>query len=521
MNSFRLSIGLVLVSVSAPAVFGERLSEAVNALINGPDYKHAHWGILVVDRKTGTSLFEHNADKLFAPASTTKLFSVAAALDALGADYRFKTPIVRRGNVNAAGELHGDLILVASGDLTMGGRTDAQGRIAFKNVDHTYGGKAELTEPDSASGIAELARQVARAGIKRVRGDVLIDDRLFEPAESTGSGPTRVSPIVINDNVVDVTLTPAQIGSPASIAWRPMALGFSVDARVETIAAGKELRLQRPPSRPGSLVLRGEVAQDSKPLVRAFEVEDAASFARALLIQALQRENIVVNGSALATNRAESLPAREVVSTLPKVALLESPPFAENVKLILKVSHNLHASTLPLLLAAKHGKRTLAEGLRLQGEFLARAGVDVKTISFGGAAGGARSDFSTPRATVQLLRHMATRADFATYDAALPVLGVDGTLADVLPAESPARGKVRAKTGTYTVANTMNGGFLLTSKALAGYMTTAGAQEVAFAMFVNNTHLEKADQSVREGKTLARLAEILYLQTGAVRGSTE
>src|SRR6185436_8373216 len=133
------------------------------------------------------------------------------------------------------------------------------------------------------------------------------------------------------------------------------------------------------------------------------------------------------------------------------------------IKLILKVSHNLHASTLPLLVAARKGKRTLTDGLHFQREFLLRAGVEADTISFGGAAGGARGDFSTPRATVQLLRYMTTRPDFAKYDAGLPVLGVDGTLAAVLPADSPARGKARAKTGTFSAANTMNNRVILTS----------------------------------------------------------
>ena len=75
--------------------------------------------------------------------------------------------------------------------------------------------------------------------------------------------------------------------------------------------------------------------------------------------------------------------------------------------MILKVSHNLHASTLPLLIAAHHGERTLAAGLRREGEILKGLGVDPATISFGGGAGGARADLVTPRATVALLRAMA------------------------------------------------------------------------------------------------------------------
>src|SRR5262249_29776477 len=140
------------------------------------------------------------------PASVTKLFSVAAALVALGVDYCFETPVYRRGELLGT-RLRGDLILVASGDVTMGGRTDGKGHLAFKDNDHTYAnyifGKAEVTDTDPLAGLKELAKQVKDAGIDYVQGDVLVDDRLFERSPSTGSGPTIVSPIVINDNVVD------------------------------------------------------------------------------------------------------------------------------------------------------------------------------------------------------------------------------------------------------------------------------------------------------------------------------
>jgi D-alanyl-D-alanine carboxypeptidase/D-alanyl-D-alanine-endopeptidase (penicillin-binding protein 4) len=165
---------------------------------------------------------------------------------------------------------------------------------------------------------------------------------------------------------------------------------------------------------------------------------------------------------------------------------------------------------LPLLVAAKQGKRTLADGLRLQHDFLARAGVEVETISFGGGAGGSRADYTTPRATVQLLRYMSTRPDFEVYFSALPVLGVDGTLATHVSSNSPARGKVQAKTGTLFWTNVMNGRELLTSKALAGYMTTSGGRRLALALYVNNVHLASSEETTRIGQTLGRLCEIAY-----------
>jgi D-alanyl-D-alanine carboxypeptidase/D-alanyl-D-alanine-endopeptidase (penicillin-binding protein 4) len=507
-------LAAVLVAVPAPARADETLKAELEKIIDGPHYRQASWGVLIVDLESAQSLYERNADKLFIPASVTKLYTVATALDALGKDYRFETPVYRRGRLDENGQLAGDLILLASGDLTMGGRTDANGSIAVTDHDHTYANGNEdgtLTEPDPLAGLDALAKQVAESGIKRVRGDVLVDDRLFEKAAGTGSGPSRLTPIMINDNLIDVVVTPAAAaGERATVKTRPRTTAIQVDAQIETVASGRRTTVRVTAPQPGRLVVRGQIAVGHKPLLRVHEVEDAASFARSLFIEALRRAGVSVEASPLGVNHEEPLPRLDSYAKLTRAALFTSPPFAEEMKLILKVSHNLHASTLPLLVAVKHGKRTLADGLHLQHDFLARAGVDVGTISFGGGAGGDRADYTTPRATVQLLRYMTTRPDFTAYDAALPVLGSDGTLATSVKADSPVRGKVRAKTGTYFLSNTMNRNFLMTSKTLAGYMTTSRGRKLAVVFFVNHVPLESSAELPREGQALGQLCEIVY-----------
>ena len=508
-----LLVALVWLGVQHCVEGDDSLATSIGEVINGAEFKTAHWGILVVDLANGQPVYELNPDHLLTPASVTKLFSTAAALDVLGADFRFETPIYRRGELDANGVLAGDLVLVASGDLSLGGRTTSEGKIAFTNSDHTYangGISGELTAPDPVAGLNELARQVAQSGIKRVRGDVLIDDRRFDKEISTGSGPRRVSPITVNDNLVDFTITPTEPGKPATITWRPQTAHIQIDARVETVATGESLVTSLRGGLGQSIIVTGKIPAGHKPVVRVYEVADATAFARTLLIESLNRAGVVVDASALAEPARDVLPARDTVGNLPRVALIKSPPYSESAKLILKVSHNLHASTQPLLIAAHHGKRTLEDGLHLQRESLRRLGVDVETISFGGGAGGSIADLVTPRATVQLLRHFSTRQDFAAYKNALPILGIDGTLSEAVGPDSPARGKIFAKTGTYFVDNTMRGKFVMTSKALAGYMTTHSKRELAFAIFVNNVHLDKAGDTARAGKTLGRLCEVIY-----------
>ena len=170
---------------------------------------------------------------------------------------------------------------------------------------------------------------------------------------------------------------------------------------------------------------------------------------------------------------------------MPVVAEYNSPPLREYLKVILKVSQNLHASTLPMLVAANHGETTLARGLRREGEILSKLGVDPRSVSFGGGAGGSRSDLITPRAAVALLKAMAARPDYSSYDAALPVLGRDGTLAKaVSPGESPGPwpcgGRRQTPSGSFLLPWT--DAPILLNKALASrYLETASGKKLIFA----------------------------------------
>jgi D-alanyl-D-alanine carboxypeptidase/D-alanyl-D-alanine-endopeptidase (penicillin-binding protein 4) len=506
---------IVTSGIATPTRGAEPLESRVEQVLRTPGYQSAHWGLLVVDGKSGKTVFERNADQLFCPASVTKLFSTSAALLDLGAEYRFQTPVVRKGEVGDDGTLRGDLILVAQGDLCLGGRTGPEGTLLFEDSDHTYANgndRATLVPSDPLAGLDHLARAVREAGIKRVSGEILIDDRLFEPAESTGSGPSRLTPIVINDNVVDVVTTPgAKPGDPASVTIVPASSFVTMDAQVETVEKDQSPRVTVRADGPRRFHVRGRVPVEHKPLVKTYEVEEPASFARTLFIETLRKRGVRVDASAVGENRPDRLPPRAEVAKLAKVAEYTSPPLREYVRVILKVSHNLHASTLPLLIATHHGETTLSAGLRREGRLLKELGVDTATISFGGGAGGARADLVTPRATVALLQSIAGKPDFRTFDAALPVLGRDGTLARAVGPESPARGHARAKTGTYFVDNPLTGRFVLTSKALAGYMETASGQLLVFAFFLNEVPMtDETEGPERAGKLLGTLCEVFY-----------
>ena len=249
---------------------------------------------------------------------------------------------------------------------------------------------------------------------------------------------------MVNDNLVNVVVTPgAEVGESAAIQLVPSTTFVTMDPQIETAAEGKTPRVEIRTEGPRRFSVRGRIPIGHKPIVKTYEIEEPASFARALFIEGLRKRGVRVSASPIAGNDGEKLPSKAEVAKLPKVAEYTSPPFKEYLRVILKVSHNLHASTLPLLVASKHGELTLEEGLKREGAFLKSVGIDIDSISFGGGAGGSCADLVSPRATVALLRAMAKCADFPSYSSALPILGRDGTLSKSIAADSPARPRPR------------------------------------------------------------------------------
>jgi len=161
----------VSVAAAGSASVAQPLPEELQAVLHKPLYKNSVWGLLVVDLDTGEVVHELAPNWKFMTGSVRKLISVGLALDSLGSNHKFATPIYRRGVIEN-GVLDGDLILVASGDLSMGGRKNADSTLAISAFDHNEAnslGNAQLTAPNPVAGYGELAKQVRQAGIREVK----------------------------------------------------------------------------------------------------------------------------------------------------------------------------------------------------------------------------------------------------------------------------------------------------------------------------------------------------------------
>jgi D-alanyl-D-alanine carboxypeptidase/D-alanyl-D-alanine-endopeptidase (penicillin-binding protein 4) len=453
-------------------------------VMNQPQFANGRWLISVEDLDTGETLIDLDGDKLAEPGSFVKTYSAGAAWVKWGPDHTITTPVKQSGTVTD-GTLAGDLVLVGQGDLTMGGRTKPDGTVDFTNLDHNDANPlpgATLTPEDPLTGLDELAEQVAASGITAVSGDVVVDDRLFV-GELDGK---PVTPIVINQNLLDILVTPGAVGEPATMALTPAVAPWKLDNQVQTVASGEDAEIKAPkvlPDDPDTIVVTGTIAADSDPVLRVYEFADPATFARTAFIEALARAGVTVTADPVKGNPEGSLADSAAVEALPTVAELESLPLAEEVTYVMKISYNRGAQTLICRLAADAGQTKCDAGMAVAEGIWAEAGLDTLGASLIDGSG-LEGNLITPENAVQIQALMAERPDAEAWRDTLPILGVDGSLADV-QADSPAAGKVFAKTGTLVGGDAFNGRVRLATKTLGGVMDTEEGRQLAFTIIVN------------------------------------
>lgn len=499
---------------ATPSAEVDSLQSAIDAILGDARYDPSRLGVYVADLQTEEVLFDIRGDEWFLVASTTKIFSTAAALDALGPDYQFVTPVYRTGPLGTDGTLDGDLILVASGDLTMGGRDTSDGQIAYTRIDHinatAFPELVTLTRQDPLAGLNDLARQIAESGIQQVSGEVIIDDRLFPAIEKDGY---VLTPVWINDNLIDFVVTPGEVGAAAIIDWRPKSSAFQVEERVRTVAADEAVSLSVTSPAPGQLVIEGQIPVNMAQAVPTFQIDDPSAFARTLLIEALDRAGVSATATPGGKNPVEKLPSQGSYAATDQVAEHRSLPFSENLKLINKTSHNQHADMLIMLLALHNDETTFDAGIQGVRSIIEQAGIDPADVSLGDGRGNLYTDLFSPHTVTRLLAYMATRPDFPAYSASLPVLGVNGTEATTVESTSPVAGKAAAKSGTTFDDDGINQRGVVMTRALAGYLTGRSGRECVFGVYINNVPVGGLDDILTLIKEHGSIVEAIYDRT--------
>jgi serine-type D-Ala-D-Ala carboxypeptidase/endopeptidase (penicillin-binding protein 4) len=464
-------------AAAQPAAHPSLQRQIERAIADSPVARSAAWGIQATEVGSGKTLVALNASHFFVPASNTKLFSTSLALTKLGLDFTFQTRVVAAAAPDANGVIDGDLRLVGGGDPNLSGRT-----IPYRVGPNTG---------DPLAALVDLAWQVAAAGVTRINGDVVGDDRWYV-WEPFGAGwgiddpiydyGAPISALTLNDNAFTLHIRPgASAGDPAALELNPPVEYYNLDNRIRTTGGGeRRIHYSRAP---GSMTLElwGNMPLQNQGEDLSLGIDDPARYTALALRQLLQARGIVVTGSAVSRHffpyEAPDLKQGSAAEGETGVVLAKrvSAPLIEDLRITAKVSQNLHAELdLRAVGKARRNIGSVEAGLEELKAFLTEIGVPATGYNINDGSGLARLNLVSPATVVQLLRFMYASPAAENFLSILPVGGQDGTLSSRFPGAGMA-GRIHAKTGSLSHVS-----------ALSGYAQRRRGDWIAFSILVNN-----------------------------------
>ncbi|HEY7289700.1 MAG TPA: D-alanyl-D-alanine carboxypeptidase/D-alanyl-D-alanine-endopeptidase [Vicinamibacterales bacterium] len=459
------------------------LQRDVDAVLADPVLSRGTWGVLVRSLTTGDTLYSVNARKLLMPASNMKLVTLAAAAEHLGWDFTYETRVLATAPV-VDGELTGDLVVVGSGDPSIG-----------------------LVDGSSDRVFGEWADRLKQLGVRRIGGHIVGDDTAFE-RRTLGFGwswddlpddyAAGVGALQFNENAVRVLVSPGPaIGSAAAVRVEPPGAGISVTSAARTAAAGSATSLftRRLPGQQ-RLEISGSIALDAAaPAMLDVSVDDGTLFFVEALRRFLIARGIDVRGQAGAMPDG---PAAVPVPSATLVASHRSPPLATLAIRLMKVSQNQYAETFLKTLSVDAGghEATAEGGRRVAQQIFDRWGIDGAGLILRDGSGLSRYDYVTAEALIGILSHVYHDERLrGPFEASLPAAGSDGTLGNRLKGTA-AEGRIHAKTGSMSNV-----------RALSGFATTADGEPLAFSIIANNFDTTPAVINRATDAIVVRLAQ--------------
>lgn len=480
----------------------QSLTDDLASLFDAPGLAHAHFGVVVQSLLTGETLFARNAKQLLVPASNQKLLTVAAAAKKLGWDYRFSTRVVATGPIDEQGVLRGDLVVIGSGDPTINPR-----------------------HPERWRALDDWAAQIAAQGVRTVTGDLIGDDNAFaEPGWGSGWSwddlsadyGSPIGALQYHENEIELLIGPGlTTGRPAIVATAPYGHGLLIDNQVTTVAEGEPARLSLD-RLPGEIwvTARGQVPVGAGAIRRRIAVDNPTRLFVNAFREALSRHGVVVAGWTRdiddpppgdpqevgplltpLTNTARREPGREESNARTTLVTDHSPPLYEIVVPLLKASRNGYAETILWALSPPGSAATEAAGLTVLRDTLAGFGLDRTAYGAFDGSGLSRYDMVSAEALVRVLAAIWNDpALVGPYRSALPIAGVDGSLANQMRGTAAER-RVWAKTGS-----------MFNIRSLSGYVLTSDHEPLAFSFLANNYTVPSAEIEAMYDRALERIA---------------
>jgi D-alanyl-D-alanine carboxypeptidase/D-alanyl-D-alanine-endopeptidase (penicillin-binding protein 4) len=423
------------------------LASRLDGVLASREFKRARVAAFVVRADDGEVLYERSPDRALTPASNVKILTAIAALDAFGPNHSFETRVHVEAPPDAEGAVE-DLFVRGGGDPAM------------NNEDWW-----------------RLAAQLRGQGLRRVRGDLVLDDAVFDRARwhpawgrtSSRAYHAPVGALTANYGAFSVTVSSGpEVGSPVAAQVDPPVPYLRLDNRAQTVnrRARRTVVVDRRAGGEDEIVtVTGVVRLGDPPKTYYRSVLDPTRYAGAVLRMQLAALGIAVDGRTRIGSPPEGAQ---------RLLVFHGRPMSEIVRLFMKYSNNAVAESLVKALGAQAsgGVGSWSNGLEALRARLEGLGLDASDFSLVDGSGLSYQDKVAPRALVKAL--LTARNSFRIapeFMAALPIAAVDGTLEK---RGDGAEREVRAKTG-----------LLNRVTALSGYAHMGDGEVAVFSILIN------------------------------------
>ena len=446
------------------------LAREIDRTIDESELAQARWGVFVTSMSDGRVLYSRNGGKLFTPASNMKIYTTAAALDLLGADYHWRTSVYAGKQPDNNGVIEGDVTLFGRGD---------PGLDSYRK-----------------DGLPGLALELWQHGIRHVRGNVIGDESYFR-GEMYGLGwqwndvqwyfGAEPSALTIDENAMELMITPGgKFGDVATVKLQRENRYFRLTNNTTTgdRAAPISIGINRGLS-DNEIRVWGEFPVGGRGFTAYLSVYSPALWAVTLFKAELLKQGITVDGEPRSRDSRAAEAERFDPQKAFEIAFAEGRTLGEIVHQTNKESNNLYAELILRTLGKERGslapdpdpRKNRERGDDEAGVAVVKSWLDRNSIPIDGLAirdgsGLSRLDLVTPEATARLLVAISKTNSAGVFHDSLPIAGRDGTLKPRLLHEA---GKVFAKTGTLTYDH-----------SLSGYATTQNGEVLAFSIFCND-----------------------------------
>ena len=469
---FSLSCSHSVLSLNEPPLEHEikskrQLIRHIDALFSHPYFSHAHWGVLIQSLETGEIWYEHQADKLFNPASNNKIITSATTLLSLGPDYRFTNIIYGDGSLIDS-VYHGNLIIKCNGDPTLYTRFLAHPKDLF----------------------VQWADSLKSLGIKSITGHLYADASSFDN-EIYGYGwawddfdyyySAEISPFQLNENYIDIQIiAPKDSLDPIHISTSCPSSYYTLHNEITLIDSGENnLNHKRQPNS-NDILLSGELCYGTDTLEISQTLHNPAFFYTHVFRETLEEAGLKVNGTNI--NNTDSSTHIDL-SKSDTLLLSYSPPLNEILAQLMKPSQNLYAETMVKTMGFElKGFGSFDSGRAVVRERLKEMGIEPENYRYMDGSGLSRYNYISPRQLSSVLSYMHQHDYSDLWHKIQAIAGVDGTLEHRMEG-TRAMANVHAKTGT-----------LSSVRGLSGYVTTADGEDLVFSFLING-HIRKSSET--------------------------